>query len=91
MSVNRLDPEMLYAKVYGFSLFMGAQGGFVEPGYLVKPRKLPMQTTLSAAAAAAYSGQNSKKGAMTVLGGSSIINLLAAGPLQHVLGAIKST
>lgn len=50
MSVNTLDPDMLYAKVYGFSLFMGAQGGFVEPGYLVKPRKLPMQTTMSAAA-----------------------------------------
>jgi hypothetical protein len=47
-------------------------------------------TSEAAAASALKSGASSKTGATTLLVSSTVVNLLMAGPLQQILGAIKS-
>lgn len=50
-----------------------------------------MQAVLSAAKKAEEDGQSSKTAATTVLISSTVLALLAAGPLQQIFEAIKST
>ncbi len=67
--------------MYGFSLFMDVGGNFIEPGFQLKAKTVPMQTTLPAAEKAEKYGKNSKTGATTILVSSTILNILLAGPL----------
>jgi hypothetical protein len=70
---------------------MDRQANFIKPGFQLKTKVLPKLTTASAAAFAREAGESANTGATSLLVGSTLVNILLAGPLQQILGIIKST
>ena len=70
---------------------MDRNANFMKPGFQLKTKVLPMLTSAASAASAKKKGENANSGATTLLLGSTAVNLLMAGPLQQILGIIKST
>lgn len=67
------------------------KANLMRPGFKLKTKVLPKLTSAAAAASAKKNGENANSGATSLLLGSTAVNIMLAGPLQQILGIIKST
>jgi hypothetical protein len=75
--------------VYGYPWFISADLNYMRPGYSLT-KGLPRLTSKAEAKTAIYRGIKLKEVETSILLGSTLINILVAGPLQQILDAIKS-
>jgi hypothetical protein len=83
--------DFIDVTIYGNSWFMDMQGNFMEQGFKLKSRVLPMMSSQQAALLAKLTGSSAKTATASALASSAVINFLMAGPLQHILSLVRST
>lgn len=75
--------------VYAFYLFADFRGNLMQPESVLKPRVIPKQISSAQSAQVALIGSSTESTVASAFVANIFVSFLIAGPLQHILSAVK--